>query len=270
MKTIRDQIIAGTALDSHGERLPFEALQSLFDQLPDPHFMGEAHDLAKTVVARAYNKRLVPIDEEEYAIMVDIDVYNEKVFERNKGFSISYTTPIKHVKDPSKPRDAEILINARNFDPVPFRALFEDDELDTNIAIADFKQKAAESIPIIIIMWIGQAVLSGAAWDVLKKIARKTASIAIGEDKTRNQASKIQILFKMRIDGKNVDGIFSIESDRAHMLEDEEIPLDKVRSFAREKAKGSEISKIAVTIGDSKGELQLLYIVDSERNTITL
>ena len=238
--------------------------------MPDPHNMGEAHDFSNAVVARAYNKRLVPIDEGEYAIMVDIDIFDEEVFKRNNGYSISYTSPMKLVKDPNTAYEAEILINPRNFDPVPFRELLVDDELEANFAIAELKQKAAESIPIILVKWVGQAALSGAIWDVLKKLARKAAIIAVSEDKTRNQASKIQMLFKMKIDGRNVDGVFSIDSDRADMLADEEISLNKVRTFAREKSKGSVISKIAVTVNDDANDFRLLYIVDSEGNTITL
>jgi len=103
MKTIRSQTIASTGLDSHGESIPREELERLFEQMPDPWLLFDNHDPSKCPIARAYNKNLVQLGNGNWGICADVDIFDESKLSEYGGFSISFSSRAFSVKPDRSP-----------------------------------------------------------------------------------------------------------------------------------------------------------------------
>ena len=79
-RIIYNQIITSTTLDLQGDKLTLEQLQSFLSQIPDNMLLNNTHDLSKPPVGRAFNKKLIALPAEEYAIQVDIEILDEAEF----------------------------------------------------------------------------------------------------------------------------------------------------------------------------------------------
>ena len=85
MKTIKGQIVASTNIDVHGDKLTKQQLRDLFKQMPREFTLDQHHDLSKPPVSKTYNKRFVEISDGEFAIKVDVDVFDEGLLKRMGG-----------------------------------------------------------------------------------------------------------------------------------------------------------------------------------------
>lgn len=111
-RVIRGQVIASTAVDSHGEQISPEAIESLFRQVQEPWLTYCDHDTSVAPVCRGYNKRLEKRANGELAIVLDLEVLNEEAFAQRGGFSIAFTNRTMRFGDSPAVR---ILINPRQF-----------------------------------------------------------------------------------------------------------------------------------------------------------
>jgi hypothetical protein len=112
-RIIRGQVIASTGLDAHGEALPEEAIQRLFEQLQDPSVSFRNHDTSQAPVCRGFNKRLERGADGNLAIVIDLEVLDEAAFNAFGGFSIAFTRG--SVRFGSNPA-VRVLVNPRHFD----------------------------------------------------------------------------------------------------------------------------------------------------------
>ena len=180
MKTIRSQVISTTAIDSHGESIPKDVLEQLFDSTPDPWLMFNNHDVAKMPFAKAYNKEFVQLGTGEWAIRADVDIFDEEMLTQNGGafggVSISYSTSTVTAY-PGAPAHVTVGANPRLFDLDDLGELVDESTDDVIINVRDIRQKAAENLPLIIfITFVSGAFFSGFfgeagknAYDALKK-----------------------------------------------------------------------------------------------------
>ncbi len=119
-RIIRGQVIASTELDSHGERLSRDAIETLFRQLPEISLSFRNHDTSVGPVCRGFNKRLQELPTGELAIVLDLEVLNEGAFETAGGFSIAFTNQtIRFGSDPA----VKVLINPRQ---LPFEQVADE------------------------------------------------------------------------------------------------------------------------------------------------
>jgi hypothetical protein len=113
-RTIIGQVIVGTGIDRHGERLSREELTRLFESWPEDLPAGVNHDLAQPPVCRSFNKRLEEQANGELALKVDVEVLDEARFAEFGGFSISFSRQRVRIGfgDPA----CEVSVNPRQFD----------------------------------------------------------------------------------------------------------------------------------------------------------
>lgn len=114
-RIIHGQVIASTSLDRHGERIPREVLIQLFLQLKERGLPPAVkHDLTLSPIARSSNPRLIELNGDELAIVVDLEVLDENEFSRMGGFSIAFLrNTIRFGEDEPV---VSILINPQQFD----------------------------------------------------------------------------------------------------------------------------------------------------------
>lgn len=153
-RVVKDQIIASTSLDSHGERLPEAVLRSYFEQMVEGAVGASSHDLSQKPAFRSFNKRLVRTSAGDLAIMVDVEVLDEERYTRFGGFSISFTRRRQRFgQAPSYPR---VTINTRQF---KFDAVAAD--LNENLRTTPFELvERVEKIDVATLAIIG--IVAGA------------------------------------------------------------------------------------------------------------
>ncbi len=160
-RIIRGQVIASTALDSHGERLSREAIETLFQQLPEVSFSFRNHDTSVQPVSRGFNKRLQELPSGELAIALDLEVLNEEAFKSTGGYSIAFTgRTIQFGSDPA----VRVLVNPRQF---PFEEIAEDIAQllppDESIDVTERIEKTGilETAAIIVILFVAGEIAKG-------------------------------------------------------------------------------------------------------------
>jgi hypothetical protein len=113
-RIITGQTVAGTSLDSHGDRISPDELRYLFEQWGEDIPAGVAHDLSRPPAFRAFNVRIEALPDGELALKVDLEVLNEEEFANFGGFSIGFTR--RHVRFGDGAVEAQISVNSRQFD----------------------------------------------------------------------------------------------------------------------------------------------------------
>lgn len=159
-KLITGQVIASTAVDSHGEALSEEAIRALFAQLKDPSVSFRNHDTSHAPVCRGFNKRLERRPDGSLAIVLDLEVLDEAAFATAGGFSIAFTNrTVRFGTNPS----VRILINPRQLD---FDSIAQDVGRllpeGTSVDITERIEKAAiPSEVIIVVSFVAGAIAAG-------------------------------------------------------------------------------------------------------------
>ena len=175
-RIIRGQVITSTALDSHGERLSRETIETLFQQLPEVSLSFRNHDMSVQPVCRGFNKRLQELPTGELAIALDLEVLDEEEFKSTGGYSIAFTNrTIQFGSDPA----VKVLVNPRQF---PFEEIAEEigqllppgESVDVTERIE--KTGIHETVAIFVILFVAGEIakgffskVGGELFDYLKK-----------------------------------------------------------------------------------------------------
>ncbi|MEI7683809.1 MAG: hypothetical protein WCL32_02200 [Planctomycetota bacterium] len=107
IRTIESQVVASTAVDSHGEQLTLKDIESLFGDSPKTMPLHQHHDFSLPVCGELTNFRIVtdPEDSKNYLLVCDAIFDDEKLETPARGFSWSATCDAM-----SKIADPEFLI----------------------------------------------------------------------------------------------------------------------------------------------------------------
>lgn len=137
----KDQIIAGTRLDLHGERIPKAKLDEYCQSMPGRHWLNHKHDMSLPPTGYYENVRVVPsaLEEGEWDLIADVTITYGTIEENIGGFSIGYTELIVE-------RDGA---EAAVFLPYPFyndAELIESLASDQTIEVGKWVQKSAEPV----------------------------------------------------------------------------------------------------------------------------
>ncbi len=101
MKTIKDQILASTRLDSQGERNPKEVLESFCTMYAGKHMpLNQQHDLTLKSTGYIENLRLIPVDDnsDDWALVGDVYYDGDSLQATMGGFSISFLEVLRRGK----------------------------------------------------------------------------------------------------------------------------------------------------------------------------
>ena len=189
-RIIEGQVVAGTGFDSQGERLTREELEMLFRLWDEEVPSGVNHDLAQTPVCRTFNQRLDLQPNGEWALKVDVEVFDEEAFSKFGGFSIAFSR--RRTRIGPDPAAVEVSANPRHFDIEHLvRALAAINSRTGTVDLVERVEKASllETAVISIAVFVGLQTFSGffnaagaALFELLRKQRRKdepTAPVSI-------------------------------------------------------------------------------------------
>ena len=179
---IEKQPIVTSSKDSHGDQIPVEILKRFYDELPDPWVLCTNHDFSKEPIGIGSNKSFGEISPGIWAIMMDIEVWNEVEFKKMGGFSISYLRN-KVTMNHSREGDIEIIFNPMVLTDIEVGELVGLTNENIQIDAREVIQKALE-IPFVLVVKFCTAAFFTAffgkmgadTWDAVKKKISEFAS----------------------------------------------------------------------------------------------
>lgn len=253
MKKLRTQIIASTHLDRTGDQISKDDLECFFNQIPAELKLNEEHDLSKPVVAKGYNKKFVSQPDGNYAITMDIEVFDEEIFKNMGGISISFTTGrITINKD--KKGDIEVLFNNAIFDKEDIKYLVNLSNKEVQIDGLELVQKYLEPIGILIIAFVGIPFFKGffgkAGSDLYDSMKKKIREISKKQKKEKKTEIYIHCKINLNIDNKIIELIIPFKSDQLDIVDKHGINLDHIIEDIKNNAELYKTQRITAKIVD--------------------
>jgi len=135
-----NQKIAGTSLDSQGERLALDDLKAYVNYCKGKRVpLHQKHSIGEPILGYIENVRLIPNDSnvDSWSVVGDVVVTQGALPDGLKGFSISFTAPLVEVKDP----ESLLYIPYPHYNDAQFVA---DLSSDSSMKIGKWVKKSAE------------------------------------------------------------------------------------------------------------------------------
>ena len=268
MKTLKRQIVASTHVDLHGDQIPREQLERLFEQMRDPWILTSEHNQAKPPIARSYNKEFSQLDDGEWAIRVDIDVFDEVAFANYGGFSIAYFRRRRTI-NPQRQPEVEVIYNPD---------VFTDDEIGDIIALStkdlqiDGRELVQKELGIPLILIVKFAVVAyfaaffGAMGTETWKYLRHRIKVLAERKRQQSQkALTCHFIFPMQYQGCIIEVLAEVPVDSFPLLETGKvstiIDLDVY-------TKGKRVQKVAIRFDAEAKRWALAYCISDDGSVI--
>ena len=270
---LKKQILASTEIDRDNEKLSKEQLYSIYESTPDESLMGQEHDLSKKPIAKLYNKQFVQCDNGEYAIVADIEVYDEEAFKEYKGFSASYTTK-RYTMFPNKTPEIEILFNPKYFDFDEIKKIVEDSTEKFSIDSKILKQKGLDTVAVLIIKFVTASYATGffgkMGADHYDKIKKKLKLIAKNR-KIKNQGeTKLHFVYRYKSVNAEYDVLIELTPDLFDVIESKNILLDSAYLYIDKVVGNSNIKKVNIRMINKYPYWEILNFQDNSGNYIKI
>lgn len=271
MKVIKEQIIAGTRLDAHGEKIAKETLQELFDQIPEEMVLHQQHDFSRPPIAKAYNKRFVEVPGGEFVIKVDVEVWDEERMKEMGGFSIAYSAERLTLND-SRKGDVEILFNPLVFNREDMVSLIKTSNTSVQIDAVEVKQKALEALVILTLTFTSLAFLNGFlgkfgadAYDALKGKLRELA-----ERRKAKKESRLvfQLMFPVKLAEGTVHVLIEVFPEDLDVIRQRDLSIESALENIITTASHGMIQRAVFRVQKNEPYLVLIYLVDLEGNVL--
>lgn len=270
MYTIHGQIITTTNTDLHGERLTKEELYHLFEQMADPYIMNQEHDTAKPPICKGYNKKFYQLADGEWAISMDIDVFDEEQFKRYKGFSITFSNGRYTVNQDNKP-DIEIRFNPRIFDRDDILKMAELSTEAVQIDVVELKQKGWEVPAIIFLSFATGAIASGFfskfGGDIYDVVKKQIIQVAGRLKKDKNVEPIFNITFYSEYQNNPLKVIISAKLEDFPLLEEKNNLVQSLLNYITKVIGALHIHTIALEVCDNDPKWKIIYYIDMNGNT---
>lgn len=265
MKILKGQIIASTHKDAQGDKIPKFQLLNIFEQMSDVMMLSQYHDLGKPPIGKMYNKRFVETPDGEFAIKVDIEIYDEEVFSKMGGISISVVTECYTINPTGKPA-IEILFNPLIFDKediIPIVKLTSD---TIQIDAHELKQKGLENLPILILKFAAISTVAGffgkLGADIYDKIKNKIRFIRNKKDAQHKHDLRIQLLIRADLFENPVDIILDLMPEDLEIVMNSDASLESAINYITRTTKTDDIQLIALRFNKNEPYWSIIYFID--------
>ena len=267
------QLIASTGLDSENEKIPKEVLKSMYDQMQESNLMWQAHDASLPPVARQYNKSFEATENGEYAIFVDIDIYEKYLFEKYKGFSISFLgksyTMYKEL-DPF----LEIIFNPKYYITENVKELLDISEEEYPVNVRELHQKGIETLSIFILKFatatFAAKFFQRASSDTYDFFKRKIIDLSNNRKEGASVDSKIHIMYSYKDNKYSYDIMIQCTPEQLKNFEWDDVSLEALHIVLEKLIGESEVVKVAVEMENSQPYWKVLHFVDTEDKVINI
>jgi hypothetical protein len=271
MKRLVGQVLTSTALDSQGDRLTREQLETFLSQMPRRWVMNQHHDMSLPPIAVAENPRLVVLKNCEHAIVADIDVIDEIAFEDIGGVSIAYTNPPDRGGGVFEEPGAQLLYDPLQFSREEVEAVTLADA-EHRIECIERRQKTGlEIAAIAVLSVIATQFLGGffgeAGKDCWRLFKSKLAALLRKKHQSGINA-KIQLHFPV---AQGECSYLVIVDLQEHELEriGSSHSLMSLLEFVGSKVGSSSVERIAVSPSEEPNTWLLIHFVDNEGRVVT-
>lgn len=265
MRTIFGQIIATTGMDTHGESIPRDMLHILFEQVPDPWTMCVEHDPAKVPIARSYNKQFVQLENGNWAICADVDIFDEEAVERYGGFSIAFSTSTFTVNEHRDP-EIEVTVNPRLIPIDEFCGIARQSTGELQVNVKDIVQKGLEIPALIFLFFATKGVAEGffrsAGSDLYSLLKNKIKECGIRIAKQEEADLKCNMTFELQHRGRNVELLVSVRSADLDVLASRGITPDAIIDQINRVAPNQDLKRVVVRVSGSEPPLFIEYYTD--------
>ena len=252
---LRDQPIASSSVDRHGECIPEDELRQLFATMPDERPLYDNHDYTKAPVGRVSNCRLERLDGGALAIVCDIEIFDESRAQEWKGLSIGFHRRGSETAAPAT--EFAISFNPRSIPRADMEAVRQEFGAD-RVSLTERGEKSLIEIGIVLYV-ISQGFFEKAGADVyelwkatLRKALKRDSSATVAIESPRTERAPEMLL----IPAPNLDPSDLVLIDFEGIIE-----------HAHELAPGNEIVKVVVAVSEG-GFAYLDHAVDARGVTI--
>lgn len=267
MRTIHGQVIATSAVDRHRHLIPVDKLHLLFDQIPDPWIMYDNHDPTKPPTGRSYNKQFVQLDNGDWAICCDVDIYDEVAFERYGGFSIAFTVS-RFTINPNREPEIEVTINSRLIPVEEFHDLARQSTDKLQLDVRDLFQKSLDVPAIIFLLFASRKIASGFfsalgtdLYGLLKKKIKEWGNRIREQHGTELQCN---ITFTIQHHGNDVSVLVAVRSADLDLLEERGVTAETIIDNINQVAASRDLQKVVMRVIDSKPAVLIEYYTDTD------
>lgn len=267
------QLIASTQLDRDNEKLTYDQLKNLYHQMPDSMPMGQKHDASLPPIARQYNKSFEKTESGEYAIFVDIDVYDKQALEKYGGFSITYSTE-KLTRFADLDPSLEIRYNPKYFSSDIANEMIEVSTEIFPINVIKIRQKAVETLPILFLNFPVAAYAAGffgkAGADTYDYIKKKVIDLSAKCKQDTGKDTGIQIMFPYKDDKYDYRVLIHLSPEQLEIFELDDVNPESLHEFLVEVIGESMVKSVAIEMTSSPPYWKVLHIVDSDNKVISI
>lgn len=273
MRTIKGQTIASTTLDLHGDKITREELQSLFNQMPAEQLINLDHDLSKPIAGRMYNKQFVEIEDGEYSIKVDVDVYNEEEFAKRGGFSVAFFRRYFTV-NPDRAGDIKILFNPLVVNSEDVTPLVEISNESVQIDAQELVQKGLEVNTIVVILFISSSIASEffkkAGADAYEQLKSKLRTLAQSYRDTGKAEVRFHFQFTANLGTNNVEVVVESDTDNLSIISRQSLLIEPLLQQISVYTGSEDIRRISVHVSKDVPYLEVSHIVDGKGKPVKL
>ena len=243
----------------------------LFEQFPKEDVMYNQHSPASGPVARSFNKRFVKRDDGEYAIQVDLEVYDEELFQQMGGYSISYTTDHYSV-DLNHDADLNVLFNPREFSPDEFKCLARKADDGYQINVVKWHQKGLAAAAIVVLKFVG---ITSAAWFIAKLLdgtfkAFRDELLALARERHRATGSDttFQMMLPITVDGSEVEVVAEVSSQDFARLGTNALTIPDAEMLLAARLQGKNVRKAVLKVAPDEPQWILSHAITHEHKVL--
>jgi hypothetical protein len=269
LKTIRGQVIASTGVDSHGDSIPRDALEQMFETIPDPWLMMDSHDPSKPPIARGYNKKFIQLERGTWAICADVDVLDESKFTTYGGFSISFTRETCTM-NPDRVAEVTLAYNPRLFAREDVVDVIYASTDDLQINVQDRHQKGIEQTVILFLAFAAGSIFSGFFKEIGKdgytKLKAKIAELSKKAEKEHQADLECHLTFSFERQGRNTEVLVSVSANDIDYLEQKGFDAEYVIEQINQSVGDADVRKVVLKASRTGPLVTMTYFIDRDES----
>jgi hypothetical protein len=267
-KIYRNQVMMSTSLDQHGERFTEEELRACFEQMVPEELMTAHHDPSLPLFAKSLNKRLEQHKDGEWAILADIEVYDEERLKEFGGYSVTVKCGGRRFveKDPA----IEIMFNPRIVDTESMLSLcayFATEDIPIDAIY--LKQKSAE-LPLMI--GVGFTFVAGSiavgflreiGKDIYAQLKKRLANACREAEKKDGQGRicECRITFHIERDKGHIDIYTSVTADDLDWMVDHGLSVEEIERQIGELARIEDVKKATLKLDRGRAVWEVVMVI---------
>ena len=274
VRKLKDQVLASTHLDSHGDRIARGDLHRFFEQTDDPSLLYYNHDMSNPPVARLRNKRFVETADGEFALIADIDILDADAYERTGGFSIAFSSRRGETAKHNRSADLTVHVDLRAFDYKDIRPLLQLSCEDLTVATRELKRKAFAEVAILLLVFAGVGVANGffgeAGADVYRLLKEQLKNVGRSVRSRRNAETSVHVRFPMTFSGREFMVLVEVPVRHLDITDRRELDLVALERHIRKQIGESVINQIALRVIPDPPYFEIKYFIDADGDIVTL